>query len=552
MILTGNSLSNNVGSAAGEDTQFLVYGSSTGLDATQTSASILRLDGLKAAIALPAGLPAWSTYLIWPANSTGYGYPIAVNRTQGWWVGPDQAAGGATVSVYGRNLSHGNGTANSWVYIKTSGAAGQWATTTSVNPYRVQFTVPSSLAPGTYEIWVHNGHGGSYGWSGPLSLTVTAPYSWNGGTFNVRNYGAKGDGVTDDTGAINAAYNAAVVESQQTALHPTLYFPAGTYMMNHGIGFYSNVRYLGDGMNLTFLKCNAQFSQLPSPGDKLGLMFTNGGVTQNVEVNGLTLDANGNFGAPGNEDHLVFCQCAAGSSDFHFINVRLQILLPGFGCSFITNVTRLSYVGCTFIGGDVMSFEGTQHSISGCSFFGANDSPMSIIQRGTSELSISGCHAANYDDNSPTGQGQGRFLAANGNYGTQSNVYVGGNTTVNCGPRAGAADQNSGEHVLCEGNDNLYEGNPCCRHGDDGQVQQSRLRLYRPNRDHHQRPGPGAVSVDQRLHFRHDDDYGQPGLETYRPGFDQRRRYRRNRQPVGGLSKCPGREGTPTPATPAR
>ena len=73
--------------------------------------------------------------------------------------------------MYGRNLSNQNGTTNSWIYIQPPGYAGQWVTPTSVNPYQVSFTVPS-LANGTYQVWVHNGHGGHYGWSGPLTLTV--------------------------------------------------------------------------------------------------------------------------------------------------------------------------------------------------------------------------------------------------------------------------------------------------------------------------------------------------------------------------------------------
>jgi hypothetical protein len=47
-----------------------------------------------------------------------------------------------------------------------------------------------------------------------------------GGTLNVKNFGAMGDGVTDDTHAINTALKAA--HDQQASL----YFPSGTYLCN--------------------------------------------------------------------------------------------------------------------------------------------------------------------------------------------------------------------------------------------------------------------------------------------------------------------------------
>lgn len=55
-----------------------------------------------------------------------------------------------------------------------------------------------------------------------------------GGTLNVRNFGATGNGVTDDTQAINTALKAA--HDQQASL----YFPSGTYLCNTP-DVYSNI-----------------------------------------------------------------------------------------------------------------------------------------------------------------------------------------------------------------------------------------------------------------------------------------------------------------------
>jgi len=58
--------------------------------------------------------------------------------------------------------------------------------------------------------------------------------------INVKDYGAKGDGVTDDTASINAAIAA-------TGIGGTCYFPTGVYMVNKtGLQTLSGVTLLGD------------------------------------------------------------------------------------------------------------------------------------------------------------------------------------------------------------------------------------------------------------------------------------------------------------------
>ena len=64
----------------------------------------------------------------------------------------------------------------------------------------------------------------------------------SGAMVNVKNYGALGDGVTDDTTAINNAI----------AAGGTIYFPAGTYRCNATIN--NRVILVGDGSTLSILK----------------------------------------------------------------------------------------------------------------------------------------------------------------------------------------------------------------------------------------------------------------------------------------------------------
>ena len=73
--------------------------------------------------------------------------------------------------------------------------------------------------------------------------------SYFGDVFNVKNYGAIGDGTTDDTTAIQAAINAA-----QTAGAGQVWFPAGTYKITGTLSITKNkISLLGAGVGATTL-----------------------------------------------------------------------------------------------------------------------------------------------------------------------------------------------------------------------------------------------------------------------------------------------------------
>jgi len=62
--------------------------------------------------------------------------------------------------------------------------------------------------------------------------------------INVRDYGAKGDGVTDDSAAIQSALD----------LQGHIYIPAGTYLINTSLRIKDNTWLFGDGTEATILK----------------------------------------------------------------------------------------------------------------------------------------------------------------------------------------------------------------------------------------------------------------------------------------------------------
>ena len=76
------------------------------------------------------------------------------------------------------------------------------------------------------------------------------------GPISIRNFGATGDGVTDDTVAIVRALNQIYPVSQSTnvGVRRTLYFPAGTYLISSELAIPPYATLVGDGMGATIIK----------------------------------------------------------------------------------------------------------------------------------------------------------------------------------------------------------------------------------------------------------------------------------------------------------
>lgn len=67
---------------------------------------------------------------------------------------------------------------------------------------------------------------------------------------NVKDYGAKGDGKTDDTAAINRAVTDGGRCGREcgssTAKPAVIYFPSGTYLVSSSIVQYYNTQFIGN------------------------------------------------------------------------------------------------------------------------------------------------------------------------------------------------------------------------------------------------------------------------------------------------------------------
>jgi hypothetical protein len=107
--------------------------------------------------------------------------------------------------------------------------------------------------------------GGSF-WMENIAHQGRVPYGGDSGYVvfrNVKNYGAVGDGKTDDTAAINKAMTDGKRCGKNCGASTTkpaiVYFPAGTYLVSSTIPAYYNTQIIGNANNLPIIKAAASF-----------------------------------------------------------------------------------------------------------------------------------------------------------------------------------------------------------------------------------------------------------------------------------------------------
>ncbi|KZN94210.1 Glucan 1,3-beta-glucosidase [Penicillium chrysogenum] len=106
---------------------------------------------------------------------------------------------------------------------------------------------------------------GSNYWLANLEQRGNSPFAPSGYKVwrNVKDYGAKGDGVTDDTVAINKAISdggRCGVNCGSSTIYPAVvFFPPGTYLISSPLIQYYNTQFLGDPMDYPTILAAASF-----------------------------------------------------------------------------------------------------------------------------------------------------------------------------------------------------------------------------------------------------------------------------------------------------
>ncbi len=188
-------------------------------------------DAAAASAVIPAGVP-YGQYALYAQTQAGaVSTPVFVNKTDVLYVYPNvlNLAKSREVTVIGTNLTRNNGTlpgdSRVWLRNKATSELTE-VTVDSASPYEVAFQVPQAAAAGQYdEVWVHNGHGGEYGWSKTDIRLVNTPTP--AGVFEVTAYGAVANDGLDDTQAIQSAIDAAAA-----AGGGTVHLPAGLFHLD--------------------------------------------------------------------------------------------------------------------------------------------------------------------------------------------------------------------------------------------------------------------------------------------------------------------------------
>lgn len=244
--LTGTGFTTRAGADAGTDTIVWVWARTSPSGGTLRQAKTWKITEDTIVATLPADIP-FGMYFVWVENSIGASAPVCINRTTATWVGPlgNTAQAGSRKRVFGRNISYNHGTSVSYVFIQASlGGSPISCPTNSANPYMVEFTVPVDTPSGNYKVFVHNGHGGNYGWSDGLDLVVQPGWLRGASQVNISPSGG------DDTTAIQNAIN------QMSALADggTVSLSAGNFKIYDQIWIKSKVRFAGAGMDTTTIE----------------------------------------------------------------------------------------------------------------------------------------------------------------------------------------------------------------------------------------------------------------------------------------------------------
>ncbi|KAF4976749.1 hypothetical protein FZEAL_6628 [Fusarium zealandicum] len=278
-------------------------------------------------------------------------------------------AGSSLLPSEQSTLSNPKKTSISWLYIGIMGLS--TVLTASLLAMRL-FSLPASAAPQSASVTLEIDYSvaaDSSWWLASIERQGAVAYGNADHKIfrNVKDYGAKGDGSSDDTEAINSAFsdgNRCGKGCDSTTVTPALvYFPPGTYVVSKPILPYYYTHMVGDVKSLPVLKAAANFEGMAvidvDPYDSQG---TNWHTNQNNffrQIRNFKIDLTGMPMTSGTGVHWQVAQATSLQNiEFHMIedqseaNVQQGIFIDNGSGGFMTDLT--------FIGGKYGGFLGGQ------------------------------------------------------------------------------------------------------------------------------------------------------------------------------------------------
>lgn len=195
-------------------------------------------------------------------------------------------------------------------------------------------------------------------------------------TYNVRGWGAKGDGATDDTAAIKAA-----IADIKAKGGGTLYFPAGIYLISSVLDLtLTPIRLLGDGFNQTFIKASAAMS----------VMIDNWQATMDwgwneFSMHGIQFDGNNLADVVYRvqwRNYVIHEHCAFFGGKQYDVQAQSNISNSWYACAFGNSPVPLALLGSNH-----------RNSFRSCTIVGATNTFLQIIDGsdGNSALQFDNC-----------------------------------------------------------------------------------------------------------------------------------------------------------------
>ena len=153
---------------------------------------------------------------------------VILNAPDLWWIQGDEgqasARSGGWLRVFGKCLNLGG---NSQVTLVSPKNEKVVLSLSESSDYSLNAEIPAKLAPGTYQVLVHNGAGGEAGWRRADDLAILEPAPVEPIVVNVLDFGADPEGHKDCTLAIVQAFE------RLSALNGgVVYFPRGRYRID--------------------------------------------------------------------------------------------------------------------------------------------------------------------------------------------------------------------------------------------------------------------------------------------------------------------------------
>ena len=186
--------------------------------------------------------------VFWVRSAAGVSEPYVVNRPEVFFVEFDEVAPGQECRVFGRNMVQSFYPPRPRIFLvdraNTKVYPCEWGNRFDYQghlnyqlPYELRFKVPETVPDGTYELWVHAGvNTGLHGFGGPVTLVVKQGRSGPRTVVRVEDWGAKGDGLNDDSPALERAVAAASREGCGTVfVRPGDYLLSRTLRVPPGV-----------------------------------------------------------------------------------------------------------------------------------------------------------------------------------------------------------------------------------------------------------------------------------------------------------------------------